>query len=93
MEARLSKRGKLFCKLAEKIGFSVLAGAVALISGFTGHPIIAFAMTVWCVIEVKGALKAFWRYNEEPTICIEMKEVNRPLEDLDEKESEEPKMV
>lgn len=65
-EPRLSPIGRRFVRLVEKIGFTVLTGAGALIAFFTGHPVIAFAMTVWAVIEAKGAIKAFWLYQDEP---------------------------
>lgn len=82
-EPRLSRRGKLFVRLIEKVAFSVLTTTLGLVAFFTGHPVVAFAMTFWACIEVHQTLKAWFRYSEEPVIIVEenkapknMKEVN-----------------
>lgn len=74
-EPKLSRKGKAFVRLAEKIGFTILTTTLGLVAFFTGHPFIAFAMTVWACIETHGAFKAFFRYSEEPTIEVVSSEI------------------
>ena len=69
-DVKLNKRGRLFVRLVEKIGFTVLTTTLGLVAFFTGHPVIAFAMTFWACMETHGALKAWWRYSEEPSITV-----------------------
>ncbi len=85
-EPRLSKKGKLFVRLCEKIGFTVLTTTLGLVAFFTGHPIIAFAMTVWACWETHGAFKAFFRYSEEPTLIIEKNEAPQNLKEVNSEE-------
>ena len=85
----LSKKSRLLIRLIEKIGFSILTTTLGLVTFFGGHPVIAFAMTLWATLEVRGAIKAFFRYSEEPSIVVisnddslKMKEVKETTEKI-----------
>ena len=69
-DVKMTRKGKLFVRLVEKIGFTILTTTLGLVAFFTGHPVIAFVMTFWACMETHGAFKAWWRYNEEPSIVI-----------------------
>ena len=69
-EPKLSAKGRSLMRLTEKVGFTVLTASGALIAGFTEHPVIAFALAVWAVVEAKGAFKAFFRYTEVPSAVV-----------------------
>ena len=83
-EPKLSRKGKLFIKLMEKIAFSVLTTTLGLVAFFSAHPVIAFCMTVWACWEVHSALKAFFRYSEEPSIIIEPNKAPKDMKDVTE---------
>lgn len=87
MKTRLSKKGRLFIRLCEKVAFTVLTGTGALIAFFSGHPIVAFAMTIWSVVEAKGAFKAWWAYSEEPIVTVVASDAIEIIDDVKQEET------
>ena len=88
-EPRMTRKGKAFVRLCEKIGFTILTTTLGLVAFFTGHPIVAFAMTCWACAECHGAFKAWFRYSEEPSLIIEKDEAPNNLKEVKSEETTE----